>query len=144
MRAFEPRGVLRERVLHGRHGDLRGADRDRRGHGGTSDRRTSRNDHPQRVDALYVLLWQIEAPFVLWAVVSVLIGLGFTFFSGATEAWLVDALTATGYTGELETVFGRGQIVAGVAMLVGSVAGGFIAQRTSLGSLSSCAGSSLS
>ena len=82
---------------------------------------------------LYVLLWQIEAPFPLWAIVSVLIGLGFTFFSGATEAWLVDALTETGFTGELETVFGRGQIVTGVAMLVGSVAGGFIAQRTSLG-----------
>lgn len=82
---------------------------------------------------LYVLLWQIEAPFVLWAVVSVFIGLGFTFFSGATEAWLVDALTETGFTGELETVFGRGQIVMGIAMLVGSVAGGFIAQRTNLG-----------
>jgi MFS family permease len=82
---------------------------------------------------LYVFLWQIEAPFPLWAVVSVLIGLGFTFFSGATEAWLVDALTATGFKGEMETVFGRGQIVTGVAMLVGSVAGGFIAQRTSLG-----------
>jgi MFS family permease len=82
---------------------------------------------------LYVLLWQIEAPFPLWAIVSVLIGLGFTFFSGATEAWLVDALTATGFKGELETVFGRGQIVTGVAMLVGSVAGGFIAQHTSLG-----------
>jgi MFS family permease len=82
---------------------------------------------------LYVLLWQIKAPFPLWAIVSVLIGLGFTFFSGATEAWLVDALTATGFTGELETVFGRGQIVTGVAMLVGSVAGGFIAQRAGLG-----------
>jgi MFS family permease len=82
---------------------------------------------------LYVLLWQVEAPFWAWAVVSVLIGLGFTFFSGAVEAWLVDALTATGYTGEMETVFGRGQIVAGIAMLSGSVAGGFIAQQTSLG-----------
>ena len=82
---------------------------------------------------LYVLLWQIEAPFLLWAIASVLIGLGFTFFSGAVEAWLVDALTATGFTGELETVFGRGQIVMGVAMLTGSVAGGFIAQTTSLG-----------
>jgi MFS family permease len=82
---------------------------------------------------LYVLLWQIEAPFPLWAIVSVLIGLGFTFFSGATEAWLVDALTETGFTGELETVFGRGQIVTGIAMLTGSVAGGFIAQHTSLG-----------
>ena len=82
---------------------------------------------------LYVLLWQIGAPFVLWAIVSVLIGLGFTFFSGAVEAWLVDALTATGYTGDMESVFGRGQIVAGGAMLTGSVAGGFIAQQTSLG-----------
>ena len=31
--------------------------------------------------------------------VSVLLGLGFTFFSGAVEAWLVDALTATGFKG---------------------------------------------
>ncbi len=82
---------------------------------------------------LYVLLWQIEAPLWQWAVASMLLGLGFTFFSGAVEAWLVDALTATGFTGELETVFGRGQIVSGAAMLTGSVAGGFIAQQTSLG-----------
>src|ERR671915_955799 len=82
---------------------------------------------------LYVLLWQVEAPFWQWALVSMLLGLGFTFFSGAVEAWLVDALTATGFDGELETVFGRGQIVSGAAMLSGSVAGGFIAQVTSLG-----------
>ena len=48
---------------------------------------------------LYVLLWQIEAPFWQWAVVSILIGLGFTFFSGAVEAWLVDALGAAGFEG---------------------------------------------
>src|SRR5919109_237600 len=82
---------------------------------------------------LYVLLWQVEAPFWAWAIVSMLIGLGFTFFSGAVEAWLVDALTATGYKGQMETVFGRGQIVTGVAMLTGSVAGGFIAEQASLG-----------
>jgi MFS family permease len=82
---------------------------------------------------LYVLLWQIEAPFWQWAVVSMLLGLGFTFFSGALEAWLVDALTATGFKGELEAVFGRGQMVSGAAMLTGSVAGGFVAQQTSLG-----------
>jgi MFS family permease len=81
---------------------------------------------------LYVLLWEIEAPFWAWAVVSILLGLGFTFFSGAVEAWLVDALTATGFTGTVESVFARGQIVSGVAMLGGSVAGGFIAEQTSL------------
>jgi MFS family permease len=82
---------------------------------------------------LYVLLWQTGAPLWQWAVVSILIGLGFTFFSGAVEAWLVDALTATGFTGTMESVFGRGQIVTGVAMLGGSVAGGVIAQQTNLG-----------
>ncbi len=82
---------------------------------------------------LYVLLWQIEAPFWQWAAVSMLLGLGFTFFSGAVEAWLVDALTATGYSGDMETVFGRGQMVSGAAMLTGSLAGGLIAQHAGLG-----------
>jgi len=82
---------------------------------------------------LYVMLWQIGAPFWEWAAVSLALGLGFTFFSGAVEAWLVDALTATGYTGDLETVFGRGQIVTGIGMLTGSIAGGFLAQQVSLG-----------
>src|SRR3982750_4443660 len=54
---------------------------------------------------LYVLLWQLRAPFWAWAVVSMLVGLGFTFFSGALEAWLVDALAATGFTGAIESVF---------------------------------------
>jgi MFS family permease len=80
-----------------------------------------------------VLLWQIEAPFWEWALASLALGLGFTFFSGAVEAWLVDALTATGFTGELETVFGRGQIVGGAAMLTGSLAGGVLAKEVSLG-----------
>ena len=83
--------------------------------------------------ALYVLLWHMHAPFWQWAVVSVLLGLGFTFFSGATEAWLVDALNATGYEGALEAVFGRGQVITGVGMLAGSVGGGYLAQVTNLG-----------
>ena len=48
---------------------------------------------------LYLLMWQIHAPLWGWAIASILLGLGFTFFSGATEAWLVDALAATGFTG---------------------------------------------
>jgi MFS transporter len=83
--------------------------------------------------ALYVLLWQVEAPFWSWAVVSLFLGLGFTFFSGAVEAWLVDALTATQFTGPLESVLARGQVITGVGMLTGSVAGGFLAQAISLG-----------
>jgi MFS family permease len=82
---------------------------------------------------LYWLLWVMNAPFWSWAIVSILLGLGFTFFSGAVEAWLVDALRYAEYDGSLELIFGRGQMVAGAAMLSGSVAGGVIAQATNLG-----------
>src|SRR5439155_3166715 len=82
---------------------------------------------------LYLVMWQIRAPLLGWAIASILLGLGFTFFSGATEAWLVDGLRATGFTGTLESVFARAQIVSGAAMLVGSVGGGLIAQATNLG-----------
>jgi MFS family permease len=82
---------------------------------------------------LYLVMWQIHAALWGWAVASILLGLGFTFFSGATEAWLIDALNATGFTGELESVFGRAQSVSGVAMLIGSVSGGVLAQETNLG-----------
>src|SRR3989344_7334417 len=83
--------------------------------------------------AAYLLMWQIEGPFWGWAVSSMLLGLGFTFFSGALEAWLVDALTATNYKGHLEAVLAKGQIVGGAAMLTGSLLGGVIAQYSSLG-----------
>lgn len=82
---------------------------------------------------MYLALWQFGAAFWAWAVVSMLLGLGFTFFSGATEAWLVDGLKATGYKGSMESAFGRGQVATGIAMLSGTVAGGLIAQVTNLG-----------
>jgi MFS family permease len=82
---------------------------------------------------LYLVMWQLHASLWGWAIASILLGLGFTFFSGATEAWLVDALKATGFHGHLEHVFGRAQTIGGAAMLVGSVSGGLIAQVTNLG-----------
>jgi MFS family permease len=82
---------------------------------------------------LYLWMWRISAPFWAWALASALLGLGFTFFSGAVEAWLVDALAASGFDGKLESVFAKGEIVQGAAMLGGSVAGGAIAQATNLG-----------
>jgi MFS family permease len=82
---------------------------------------------------LYLVMWEVRAGLLGWAISSILLGLGFTFFSGATEAWLVDALKATGYRGTLERIFARAQIVTGVAMLTGSVLGGVVAQLYGLG-----------
>ena len=76
----------------------------------------------------YLGLWYWESGLGWWILVSALIGLGFTFFSGATEAWLVDALDATGFDGPIETVFGRGQTITGAATLLGTIGGGFMAQ----------------
>ncbi len=82
---------------------------------------------------LYLSGWYTHAPMWWWAISSILLGLGFTFFSGATEAWLVDALDFTKFKGNLESVFAKAQVVGGVAMLIGSVAGGFVAQLTNIG-----------
>jgi MFS family permease len=82
---------------------------------------------------LYWLMWRLHAAFWSWAVVSAALGLGFTFFSGAMQAWLVDAMRSAGYDGALDDVLGRGQMVSGAAMLGGSIAGGVIAQVTNLG-----------
>lgn len=82
---------------------------------------------------LYLLLWRWQSPFWAWAIVSMLLGLGFTFFSGATEAWLVDALNYTKFKGGLESAFAKGQVAFGVAMLSGTVIGGAAAQFTNLG-----------
>jgi MFS family permease len=81
----------------------------------------------------YLWLWQIKGPFWAWATVSALLGLGFTFFSGATEAWLVDGLKGAGFKEELDGVFAKGSIAAGIAMLTGTVSGGLVAQLTNLG-----------
>jgi MFS family permease len=82
---------------------------------------------------LYLLAWQLSAPFWAWAVTSILLGMGFSFFSGAVEAWLVDALNASGFKGKLESVFAKGEVVTGIGMLTGTMAGGLLAQVTNLG-----------
>ena len=82
---------------------------------------------------LYFWMWHTRGPFWGWGLASLLLGFGYTFFSGALEAWLVDALKEAGYEGDLDPIFAKNQIVGGAAMLVGTIAGGFIAQVSALG-----------
>jgi MFS family permease len=72
----------------------------------------------------YVGVWAAGGGLFLFCAVSVFLGLGYTFYSGAVEAWLVDALEATGFEGQLDRVFARGSMVTGTAMLIGTVGGG--------------------
>ena len=82
---------------------------------------------------LYLAMWQTHAALWAWALASMLLGLGFTFFSGATEAWLADALAFTGAEDALDAVLARGQVMFGAAMLTGAVGGGLVAQASNLG-----------
>jgi predicted MFS family arabinose efflux permease len=70
----------------------------------------------------------IGGGLLLFCLAGVILGLGYTFYSGAVEAWMVDALKATGYTHELDPVFARSSIVSSVAMIVGTVGGGLLGQ----------------
>jgi MFS family permease len=77
---------------------------------------------------LYLLAATANSGLVVFAGVSVLMGLGFTFYSGAREAWLVDGLQTFPPDKALDSVFARGQQVSGVAMFVGTISGGFLGQ----------------
>jgi MFS family permease len=74
----------------------------------------------------YVLLAADGGGLVPFVVASIVLGLGFSFYSGAVEAWLVDALHATGFHGQLDRIFARGAMVSGAAMLAGTVGGGVL------------------
>ena len=74
----------------------------------------------------YVLGARLPGNLLALSVMSVVMGLGFTFYSGAVEAWLVDALTASGFAGSLDRVFARGSFISGAAMLAGTVSGGVL------------------
>jgi MFS family permease len=59
---------------------------------------------------------------------SILLGFGFTCQTGAVDAWMVDALDATGYSGSKDRIFARSGIFMGIAMLVGTLGGGLLGQ----------------
>lgn len=78
-------------------------------------------------------LLYVATPAFGWGMVgfvgaSILLGVGYTFQTGAVEAWVVDALDGTGSTVPTERVFARGQIAFGVGMLSGSILGGLLGQ----------------
>jgi MFS family permease len=76
----------------------------------------------------YVGVAAIHGGLLLFCLAGVILGLGYTFYSGAVEAWLVDALNATGYTDELDKVFARASMVSSVAMIIGTIGGGLLGQ----------------
>ena len=80
------------------------------------------------VTLAYVGLAAVGAGLVPFALISILLGLGFTFYSGAVDAWLVDALATTDHSRPLDPVFARAGMFRGGAMILGTVGGGLLGQ----------------
>ncbi len=77
---------------------------------------------------MYVAAAEYGWGFAGFAIASVLIGFGYTCQTGAVDAWLIDALDHVGYDRPREQVFARAGMLGGIAMLAGTLAGGFIGQ----------------
>jgi MFS family permease len=76
----------------------------------------------------YVAAAWLHGGLAAFCAASVVLGLGFTFYSGAVEAWVVDELKAEGYTGSLDAVFSRGGAISAASTVAGSILGGFLGQ----------------
>lgn len=74
----------------------------------------------------YYISSLINGGILLYGSFSIILGLGFTFYSGAVEAWIVDELDFIGYRGKLDIVFSKGASISGVAMILGTISGGFM------------------
>jgi MFS family permease len=77
---------------------------------------------------MYVVVPELGWGLPGFVVASVVLGFGFTCQTGATEAWLVDALDARGWEGPKDKAFAWGAQSFGVGMLVGTLLGGFLGQ----------------
>ena len=76
----------------------------------------------------YVVVPWFGGGLVLFSAAGVILALGYAFYSGAVEAWLVDALRASGHRDGLEAVFSRAGVVAGFATVGGTIGGGILGQ----------------
>ena len=77
--------------------------------------------------------WYLAGYYLAWSVVhffaaSVLLGLGFTFYSGALEAWAVDRLIEEGAEHTSHLMFSRAGTVSAAATLIGTLGGGLLAE----------------
>jgi len=77
---------------------------------------------------LYVWAGTARAGLLAFSLASVVLGLGFTFYTGAVDAWMVDALRSVNSQIRTENVFARSAVVFGIFMVIGTTAGGMLGQ----------------
>ncbi len=74
----------------------------------------------------YVFAATLSSSFWPFVLMSMVLGLAYTFYSGAVEAWIVDALHFIGYMEPMDHVFSKAAGISSICVLVGTVLGGII------------------
>lgn len=74
----------------------------------------------------YVWAAGLDNNMLYFSLMSIVLGLAFTFYTGAVEAWIVDALNSTGYKGKMDSIFAKAGMITNITMLIGTISGGFI------------------
>ena len=77
--------------------------------------------------AIYAAAGYYQLGFGAFVVMTLFIALGFTFYSGAVDAWMVDALKSLDYTEPLDDIFGKVGQVTSWALVGGVLLGGALA-----------------
>lgn len=74
----------------------------------------------------YVYVASLNNNLMYFSIMSVVLGLAYTFYTGAVEAWVVDALHYAEYDGKIDGVFAKAGVVTNFTMLIGTISGGVI------------------
>lgn len=77
--------------------------------------------------SLSLALYAFSNCFWQFCVAEAVYAIGFTFYSGAFQAWLVDRLKQLEYEGENVDIFARRQKYSSLAKVIGAPLGGYIA-----------------
>ena len=71
-------------------------------------------------------MYYVSHLFLLFVIAEIIAALGTTFYSGALEAWIVDALKKANYKGTIDTVFAKSHIVITVSSIGSGLLGAYI------------------
>lgn len=74
------------------------------------------------------LTYFLSGSIGLFIVAEFLFAVGAAFESGALDAWAVDGLLLTGYTGKTEMIFSRAQVASKTALIGAGLLGSYIAK----------------
>jgi MFS family permease len=72
-------------------------------------------------------LYSVADSFTDCLIAEVIDAVGMTLATGALDAWAVDGMRAEGYDGPVDRLFARAQMLTRALMVVGGVAGGYLA-----------------